>query len=150
MVGARKVPVTINTPSEHYIALTSGMYDPVKMQMSRYLDPVTMFGIDLDTKDFQSYKNTIENCERFGYVIDRETTHGWHFKVYLPKGQTITLARSFEIRYWCGDDYHRLVRDMLKALKGYKIIDVLFDKKTLRRESILGYKPNVVDLGFKR
>lgn len=109
----------------------------MRLHLERYLDKVATFGIDIDVKDFETYRATVQNCERFGRVIDRETKHGWHFKVYLPKGKKITLARSFEIRYYCGDDYHRLVRDMLKAMRGFKTIDVLFDRKEVRRQSIL-------------
>lgn len=108
---------------------------PNMLHLERYLDKVSTFGVDIDTKDFFTYRATIQTCEQFGRVIDMPSNHGWHFKVYLPR--EVTLGKSFEMRYHCGDDYHRLVRDMIKAMNGFRVIDVLFDRKDIKRESII-------------
>lgn len=103
----------------------------------RLAEKVSTIGIDIDTKNFEDYKTTLEFCEIFGKVQDIPTAHGWHFKIRLPVGKEVSLLRSFEIRYWCGDDKHRLLRDMLKANRGCKTIDVLFDHKEVQNKSIL-------------
>lgn len=97
--------------------------------------PIDKIGIDIDTHDFKTYRAVIKRCEQFGSVTESKTKHGWHFAVKFP--QTETLIRSFEIRYYCHDDYHRLVRDMMKAMHGFKVIDVLFDRKEVLRKSVL-------------
>ncbi len=113
--------------------------------VKRLAEKVSTIGIDIDTKKYEDYKQTLDYCEMFGAVQDMPTVHGWHFKIRLK--EPVSLLRSFEIRYWCGDDIHRLLRDMLKANRGCKTIDVLFDHKEIKNKSILQMLRNVRDRG---
>ena len=107
------------------------------MKFPKLVEKVSTFGIDIDTLDIETYLATIQKCEQFGQVYDYRSAKGWHFKVHLPT--QVYLWHTFKMRYYCGDDYHRLCRDMMKAMEGRRIIDVLFDIKQIKRESILPY-----------
>lgn len=110
---------------------------PQERYFPRLLEKVKYCGIDMDSRTFEDYRSVVKRCEQFGRVVEKLSTNkGWHFKIYFEK--PMTLSRTFEIRYYCGDDYHRLVRDMLKAIAGCRVIDVLFDRKIV-------YHTNIVD-----
>lgn len=101
----------------------------------KLVEEISTVGIDIDHKETKKLIPLIKRMENFGVVTARQSKKGWHYKIRLP--EPITLARSFEIRYYCGDDYHRLVRDMLKTLANCRTIDVLFDRKEIYNKSIL-------------
>lgn len=119
-------------------------------ELDKLSSHISKFGVDIDTKAWDVYKATIQNCERFGKVIDTQTEHGWHFRVYLPKEER--PKDIFAMRYACGDDYHRLVRDMIKHFcygVPYDKLDVLFDVKVVRNVSILKQFPLLANKNIK-
>lgn len=111
----------------------------VDLQLRYFMDSqpdnIEVIGVDIDTKSYRRKKIVYETCQMFGHVIVDKTTNGWHFKILLAN--PVSAPRAFEIRYICHDDYHRLVKDMLKWHDGQKYnenLDVLFDVKTRLRK----------------
>ena len=104
-------------------------------KFNRLVDKVSTVGIDFDTKNAEVLQTNMERALRFGTIGVDETKHGYHIKIVLHRA--VSMQRAFEIRYYCGDDYHRLCRDMIKAMRGLKTIDVLFDLKVRKEEPIV-------------
>lgn len=122
-------------PDIHTFSVYNYDFDFDKM-VKKLSKPVKVIGIDVDTHDKKIIDGVIVRCKQFGTLRNKfRTKHGWHFSIQLEN--PVMLARSFEIRYYIGDDMHRLVRDMLKANRGFKTIDVLFDLKKLHNKSVL-------------
>lgn len=109
----------------------------------KFAEKVSTIGIDYDFPPKEAFtrknKEKINDlcviASRFGKVGLRPSRKGWHLKIRL--WEPVTVKRSFEIRYFMQDDYHRLLRDMIKAMNGARTIDVLFDLKIKKRRSIL-------------
>ena len=114
-------------------------YEELARSKDRYfpklVEKVSTVGVDIDTKEHEVIEDVYQRCKQFGTVVMRESKKGYHFKIYLK--EKVLLARSFEIRYYCCDDFHRLCRDMLKAMAGCRVIDVLFDSKIVYNENII-------------
>ena len=94
------------------------------------MDPVTVVGVDLDTKQERTLERCLERCEARGEVLwCRETGRGYHIRVRVPP---CTYLESFIVRMSLGDDPARILFDLRRYVAGAMTgIDVLFDSKII-------------------
>ena len=94
-------------------------------------EKIKKIGIDLDYKDVEAVEKVLKIAKEYGRVYRlSETKNGFH--IYIELQQEVTLKQSFWIRFFIGDDYMRLLYDLLRFTSGVTLdrIDILFDSKT--------------------
>ena len=86
------------------------------------------FGVDIDTKDKKTISIYKNRMQQIGFITQEYfTAHGKHFRVRLPK--PLSFKEVIMLRYFCGDDPRRMIKDVIKVWSGSKDIDLLFTSK---------------------
>ena len=92
---------------------------------------IKKIGIDLDNKDIEIVEQVLQRSKEYGRIYRlSETKNGFH--IYIELKKETKLKQTFWIRFFIGDDYMRLLYDLLRFTSGTTLdrIDVLFDSKT--------------------
>lgn len=75
-----------------------------------------MFGVDIDTKSELRLLMTFINASQLGNVDVRETSHGYHYRVYTKF--ECSRETAMQLRKLLGDDNNRIAFEELELHRG--------------------------------
>ena len=89
------------------------------------------FGIDIDDHHTATLNKALDKADTIGQPYDlRKTAHGYHFRVQLDS--EFDFYEIIEMRLFIGDDYKRIILDMLRYARGERDgLDILWNCKTM-------------------